>query len=618
MRGREILPPDPFALNGTSMRRRHFLAASLALAGSSVAGLTSATGTPVSRVRPGTPGWPSEAQWESLKQAVGDRLAPVALPDLADPVVRELLANPFYLGDQPGLTQNSGWLDAWRSAPSAYVVAAESATDVAAAVRFAGDHNLRLVVRGGGHSYLGTSTAPDSLMIWTRRMNAITVHDAFTPAGSNAAPVPAVSAGAGCIWLHVYQAVTGGAGRYVQGGGCTTVGVAGLVQGGGFGSFSMRYGLAAGSLLEAEIVTADGNTRVVNTAQEPDLFWALKGGGGGTFGVVTRLTLATHELPRTFGFVKLDAHASSDAAYRRLLARFVDLYATSLFNPHWGEQAIAQPDNRLQIRMIFQGLTQDEAGATWQPLIDFLKTNGSDYDGAESFQAHAFPPRYYWAAGFHRRYAPAAVRFDTRPGASSDDFWWAADAEQPGAFWYALTSAWLPAALLKSQNQASLVDAWFAASRQWGVSLAFNKALAGAPPEAIDAARNTAMNPDVIGAFAWANTGAHGQPAFGGLPGPGLATRAHELIAGVFGYSADGMRSRATKAMAALRAIAPNAGTYVNECDYFQPDWQRAFWGPNYPRLLAVKRRYDPDGVFTVHHAVGSEDWSTDGFTRLP
>jgi FAD/FMN-containing dehydrogenase len=148
--------------------------------------------------------------------------------------------------------------------------------------------------------------------------------------------------------------------------------------------------------------------------------------------------------------------------------------------------------------------------------------------------------------------------------------------------------------------------------------LAFNKALAGAPPEAIDAARNTAMNPDVIDAFAWANTGAHGRPAFGGLPGPGLATRAHQLIADLFGYSADGMRSRAAKAMATLRAIAPNAGTYVNECDYFQPDWQRAFWGPNYPRLLAVKRRYDPDGVFTVHHAVGSEDWSADGFTRLP
>ena len=58
---------------------------------------------------------------------------------------------------------------------------------------------------------------------------------------------------------------------------------------------------------------------------------------------------------------------------------------------------------------------------------------------------------------------------------------------------------------------------------------------------------------------------------------------------------------------AALRVAAPDTGAYVNECDYFQPDWQRAFWGPHYPRLAGVKRRYDPDGLFTVHHGVGSE-----------
>jgi FAD/FMN-containing dehydrogenase len=148
--------------------------------------------------------------------------------------VHKLVADPFYVRDQPALTESSGWLDAWRSLPSAYVVAAESTADIAATVRFAAAHNLRLVVKGCGHSYLGASSAPDSLLVWTRKMDAVTVHDSFTPAGSGAVPVPAVSVGAGCMWLHAYQAVTGGAGRYVQGGGCTTVGVAGLVQGGGF------------------------------------------------------------------------------------------------------------------------------------------------------------------------------------------------------------------------------------------------------------------------------------------------------------------------------------------------------------------------------------------------
>ena len=84
-----------------------------------------------------------------------------------------------------------------------------------------------------------------------------------------------------------------------------TVGVAGLIQSGGFGSFSKQYGLAAASLLEAEVVTADGEVRIANACSHPDLFWALKGGGGGGFGVVTRVTLRVHPLPEDFGAVNM-------------------------------------------------------------------------------------------------------------------------------------------------------------------------------------------------------------------------------------------------------------------------------------------------------------------------
>jgi len=154
------------------------------------------------------------------------------------------------------------------------------------------------VVKGGGHSYLGGSNSPDSLLIWTRAMNRVDLHDAFVPRDCSTPPTPAVTVEAGCMWIDVYAAVTTQAGRYVQGGGCTSVGVAGLVLGGGFGSFSKRFGLAATSLLQAEVVTADGVIRTVNAAREPDLFWALKGGGGGSFGVVTRITLQTHDCPR--------------------------------------------------------------------------------------------------------------------------------------------------------------------------------------------------------------------------------------------------------------------------------------------------------------------------------
>ena len=585
------------------MKRREFLGAGLALAAGYGLGARPARAAETSRVRPGMSGWPSAADWAALNMATSGRLSRVELPRLDGPDAAKLLSNPFYVANQPGLTQSSGWLDAWRSSPSAYAVAAENTSDVVAAVRFARAHNLRLVIKGRGHSYLGTSNAPDSLLVWTRKMDAVTVHDAFTPAGSGASPVRAVSVGAGCMWLHAYQAVTVGAGRYVQGGGCTTVGVAGLVQGGGFGSFSKAYGTAAASLLEAEIITADGKARVVNQVQEPDLFWALKGGGGGTFGVITRLTLATHELPKTFGAVSFSINARSDQGYRRLLARFVELYATSLCNPHWGEQARARPNNTLEVVMVFQGLSQDEARAAWKPLIDFADANAGEYEGQKSFVAVVLPAQELWNAEALRRFAPSAVALDGRSGASATDFWWAGDGDEVGAFWHAYTSAWLPASLLKPQNRVRLVDAWFAASRHWTVSFHFNKGLAGATGAAIETARNTAMNPDALDAFALAIIASAGSAAFAGMPVADLtAARSH--------------RASVQAAMAALRAAAPDAGAYVNECDYFQPDWQNAFWGSNYPRLARVKRRYDPDGLFIVHHGVGSEDWTADGFTR--
>jgi FAD/FMN-containing dehydrogenase len=577
--------------------RRHFIGTGAALAASSA--LRVARAGAAERVRPGMPGWPLETEWAALNDATNGRLSRIT-PVAVNPAdAQKLLSNPFYIADQVALTQSAGWLDAWRSSPSAYVVAAESAADVAAAVRFAGTHNLRLVVRGGGHSYLGTSNAPDSLLIWTRKMDAVTVHDAFVPAGSSASPVPAVSLGAGCKWLHAYQAVTGGAGRYVQGGGCTTVGVAGLLLGGGFGSFSKAYGMAAASLLEAEIVTADGVIRVVNEARDADLFWALKGGGGGTFGAVTRLTVATHPLPNKFGALNVTLQARSDEAYRRLLARFVDLYALDLFNPHWGEQVRAGPDNRLRVSMVFQGMSKEEATAAFMPLIDFANANATDFEGQDSLNAADVSARYLWNAWLLRFFAASAVRFDGRSGASWTDFWWSGDGGQVGAFWHAYASTWLPASLLEPSERSRLVDAWFAASRHWGVSFHFNKGLAGAQQAAITAARNTATNPDVLTAFALAISADSSSPA---NPASDLTAR--------------NRAARVQAAMTALRAAAPGAGAYVNECDYFQENWQQAFWGPNYQRLAAIKRRYDPNGLFTVHHGVGSEGWSPDGFSR--
>jgi FAD/FMN-containing dehydrogenase len=606
------------------MNRRQFLKSAAAVAvlpiGCSHLSTTSekrvAANPPVRRARPGDPDWPSAASWDSLKGEVGGRLIKVESPlatcraaptsPQCDEFFRKL-KNPYYVGDDPALTQTSGWVDAWTSEPSIHAVAATSTKDVVAAVNFARKNNLRLVVKGGGHSYQGTSCSADSLLIWTRAMKDIVLRDAFVAQGCKGKqpPQPAVTVGAGAIWAQAYDAVTTKGGRYVQGGGCTTVGVAGLIQSGGFGSFSKNYGLAAAALLEAEVVTADGEVLIANTCTHPDLFWGLKGGGGGSLGVVTGVTLRTRELPEYFGGVFGTIQATSDAAFRNLMARIISFYHDHLFNPHWGEQIAFQGGNRVEISMLFHGLNRREAERVWRPFLDWV-TGSRDFSIEKEVSFLEVPARSMWDFETLRKQAPGAVLFDDRPAAPAGNFFWAGDQGQVGQVLHAYKSAWLPAALLQSDQQSRLVEALFACTRHWRVSLHFNKGLAGAPPEEVAAARDTATNPVVLDAFALAIIAGGGPPAFPGVLGHEPDVTAARQRAGEIG-----------KAMDELWRVEPNAGSYVSESDFFERSWQQSFWGSNYQRLAAVKKKYDPTGLFFVHHGVGSEEWSPDGFTKV-
>lgn len=540
------------------MKRRQFLemasASALALA------FPWTRGEAASRV-------PSATDWQELASRLTGRLLQPRL--LEDPP-----RNPFFLEEHPAGTQSRGWMGAWKATPQAYAVAAESAHDVAAAVDFAREHSLRPVVKGTGHDYLGRWNDPEALLIWTHPMRETTFHEAFVPDGAPASfePLAAVSVQAGTRWLEAYDEVTTRHGRYVQGGGCASVGACGgFVQGGGFGSFSKKFGTGAAGLLEAEVVTSDGRILVCNRWRHPDLFWALRGGGGGTFGVVTRMTLLTHPLPETFGQVTGTLRASSDEAFGELIGRFTRFYSDALNNEHWGEQFAFTPDNTVELAMTCQGLSREQVEGIWAPLADL----------DPQLEITVIPARQMWNLDYWKANHPTFVH----PNPLGEGFWWAGNQGEVGMYWYTYQSRWIPSQLF---GTAELARALFEASRHWRVGLHANKGLAGAAEEALHRCRQTSVNPVAYEAAALAILGAGTVDN----PDPVEGARAKEKV---------------DRAMAILRSLAPESGAYGNEADYFEPNWKEEFYGVQYPRLLAIKRRYDPLSMFRCHHGVGSD-----------
>jgi hypothetical protein len=331
----------------------------------------------------------------------------------------------------------------------------------------------------------------------------------------------------------------------------------------------------------------------------PDLFWALKGGGGGSFAVVSKVTVRLHDPPTYFGFTNFQVQAASDDAYRRLVREFVSFYAEHLLNHHWGEQARLHPENTLEISMASQGLDADQMKKIWRPFLNWVRRSSQDYSIKTRVVIGIVPARHYWDMTWWKEqwpeisfpktnpligffdYALAHVlpqptfNFDVRPGAGPNNAWWKGDDGQCGWFIWGFESLWLPASLLESAaQQQDLADALFAASRKSYFELHFGRGLAGAPPEALDAAKDTATNPAVLTAFALAIVADAQGPAYPGIPG--------------FEPSLDRGRAGAARirqCVDKLRAIVPNGGAYVSESNYFEHEFQKAYWGGNYPRL---------------------------------
>ncbi len=168
------------------------------------------------------------------------------------------------------------------------VVRAEQVSDVVAAVRFARERSLAIAIRGGGHSAPGFGTVDGGLVIDLSPMRTIRVDPKTRTA----------RAGPGANWGD-FNAATHAFGLATTGGIVSTTGIAGLTLGGGIGYLSRKYGLTCDNLISADVVTADGEILVASEDSNPDLFWALRGGGG-NFGVVTSFEYQLHPVDMVY------------------------------------------------------------------------------------------------------------------------------------------------------------------------------------------------------------------------------------------------------------------------------------------------------------------------------
>ena len=171
----------------------------------------------------------------------------------------------------------------------AAVVQCASASDVASVVRYAAETGTELAVRGGSHSVPGFGTADDAIVADLSAMSTVSVDPEARTAG----------AGGGTTWGGFNEA-TAAHGLATTGGVISTTGIGGLALGGGIGYLSRGYGLSCDNLISAQVVTADGNTVTASESENPDLFWAIRGGGG-NFGVVTEFTFRLHPVTEIYG-----------------------------------------------------------------------------------------------------------------------------------------------------------------------------------------------------------------------------------------------------------------------------------------------------------------------------
>ncbi|KAF2670700.1 FAD-binding domain-containing protein [Microthyrium microscopicum] len=447
-----------------------------------------------------------------------------------------------------------------------------SVSDVVAAVKFANKWNLRISIKNTGHDFLGKNLGYGSLGIWVHNLKGIKWSNDWTPTATtqsqrldksnnifeNTTAQSVVIYGGGIQWKDLYSAAYTQK-KIVTGGTSGSVGAAGgWLQGGGHGFFSNYKGLGVDNVLEFEVVLPTGEVAIANKNSHPDLFWALRGGGGGTWGIVTKVTMKTHD-PTTLNGIKISVTpgSSGNAGYLKGMA-----YLLSVM-PEWCDYGIS--GYPLMYSNIFRTLLS-APGKTMDEMNKFLDPYGKNLT-AMGLKVTSYPV--------------------------------------PDALNTLLIS--LNLALNDGLTEITEGDAGIMASRLLGrkglqdvdgmakvlgelfanghVLEPFN--IAGGAVE--KSKESTGLNP------AWRDAIVH----MSILPlNQSKFTTNRQVLQSYVATQAD---------ISMLDKFSVQSAAYLNEASYLEPDWQKTFWGSNYPRLLKIKQKYDPNNTLWCYPCVGSE-----------
>ena len=561
-------------------------------------GFRSTPATTSCRCFPSEPCWPSPAEWNAFNETIGGKLiatVPLAapchdsafgpydeeacnalrdvwffpethIPSASSPMAQVFAnnsCNPFSPPDAPCLIG---------TAPR-YAVDAQDAADFQKTLEFVNRHNIRLVIRNSGHDYLGRSTGAGSLAIWTQHMKSMEMLPEYKSTGYTGL---AIKMGAGVSALEAYEFANSN-GVAVVGGNCPTVSIAGgYTQGGGLGPLSSKFGLAVDQVLEWEVVTADGKLLTATPEQNSDLFWALNGGGGGTFGVVVSLTAKAHpsvEISTAqlmVGKTEENEEAFWDVVttFHNSLPAMVDAGAVVTF--------AVVPNAFVVTPAVAPNMTPAQLDAFMQPTRDKLDKHGIPYQYIpqhfptflEYYQTMSLRPANVSDFLMGGRLIPRSlVEPDPTTGVQS-------------------RTSELVSAIRKIVSHGDTVYS--------GVSFNVAKSVSSLSTVSANPYWRESLYSAVFGAaYHYDDWDAN------------LRTQVRmteELVPAL---------SRLTK------STANGDGAYLNEADFREKEFKQLFYGENYARLDQVKRKYDPEGVFYGIVGVGSDRWEEKSDGRL-